>query len=60
MGRRNRHKQSTLPPIVQTVAAPLPQEPEWTPTMSLDRQIARARRGMGEAKWQRLNAEWGA
>ena len=28
------------------------------PTYTLDRQIAEARREMGEEKWQRLNAEW--
>jgi len=28
------------------------------PTYTLDRDIARARREMGEARWAQLNAEW--
>jgi hypothetical protein len=32
--------------------------PEWMPTMTLDREIARARQEMGEEVWQRLNAEF--
>lgn len=31
---------------------------EWTPTYTLDRQIAEARERMGEERWQELNAEW--
>lgn len=31
-------------------------EPEHIP--SLDKQIARARREMGEARWRQLNKEW--
>ena len=27
-------------------------------TYTLDRQVSRARREMGEAEWQRLNKEW--
>ena len=33
---------------------------EWTPTFTLDRQIAEARADMGEAEWLRLNAEFDA
>lgn len=32
--------------------------PEHTATFTLDRQIARARREMGEARWAELNADW--
>ena len=32
------------------------QEAEHLPTYTLERQIARARRQMGEREWQRLNA----
>lgn len=45
-------------------ANPLPQQPvgferqEYDPTHSLNRQIANARRLMGEARWAQLNAEW--
>jgi len=28
------------------------------PTYTLDRDIARARREMGEARWAQLNSEW--
>jgi len=31
---------------------------EWDATATLDRQIAQARREMGEAKWAELNKEW--
>lgn len=34
--------------------------PEFMPDFSLDRQVAQARRDMGEARWAELNAEWGA
>ncbi len=33
---------------------------ECEPTYTLERQVAQARREMGEAKWQRLMAEWTA
>lgn len=32
--------------------------PEFMPTMTLDRQVAQARKDMGEARWAELNAEW--
>lgn len=32
----------------------------YDPTYTLDRQIASARRSMGEARWAELNAEWEA
>lgn len=32
--------------------------PECTPTFTLERQIAAARKEMGEARWQQLTAEW--
>lgn len=39
--------------------APLPERtPEWMPTLTMDRQIASARKRMGEARWAELNAEW--
>jgi len=31
---------------------------EQVPTFTLERHIATARREIGEAEWQRLNAEW--
>lgn len=34
--------------------------PEWMPTLTMDRQIAAARKSMGEQRWQQLNAEWTA
>ena len=33
-------------------------ERECAPTFTLDRQIEQARREMGEARWQQLQAEW--
>lgn len=32
--------------------------PEWAANNTLDRQVARARREMGPARWAALNAEW--
>lgn len=32
--------------------------PEWTPTLTLDRQVTAARREMGEARWRELMDEW--
>lgn len=32
--------------------------PEWASNNSLDKQIAAARKRMGEERWQELNAEW--
>ena len=32
--------------------------PEWTPTHTLSRQIARARKEMGPDRWAALNAEF--
>ena len=32
--------------------------PESAPTFTLDRQIAQARRDMGEARWAELQKEW--
>lgn len=37
-----------------------PPTPEWMPTNTLNKQVARARRQMGEKRWQELNAEWDA
>lgn len=33
-------------------------QPYDGPTFTLDRQIAQARREMGETKWHELNREW--
>ncbi len=33
-------------------------EPEWNPTNNIHRQITRARKEMGEARWRQLNDEW--
>lgn len=35
-------------------------EPEWSPDNSLEKQIARIRKEMGEARWKQLNDEWEA
>lgn len=39
-----------------------PEQPihEWEPAYSLDQEIARARKEMGEARWAELEAEWEA
>ena len=31
---------------------------EWEPTYSLDRQVAEARRQIGERRWAQLMQEW--
>lgn len=33
-------------------------QPEFTPSFTLDRQIAVARKDMGEKRWSELNGEW--
>lgn len=33
-------------------------DPEWTPSNTMNRQVAKARREMGEARWAALNREW--
>lgn len=33
-------------------------DPEWTPSHTMNRHIAQARRRMGEARWAELNGEW--
>lgn len=33
---------------------------EWTPTYTLERQIAEARERMGEERWQEMQKEWEA
>tara|TARA_Y100001973_G_scaffold89090_1_gene135052 strand:- start:491 stop:661 length:171 start_codon:yes stop_codon:yes gene_type:complete len=37
-----------------------PPTPEWMPTGSIRREVAHARREMGETRWQQLMAEWDA
>ena len=32
--------------------------PEYEPSFTLDREVARARAEMGEKRWNELNAEW--
>ena len=61
MSRKNRYKRQPLPPMVkpEPVAFVVQAgEPEWTPTYGMSRQIAQARREMGEARWAELDAEW--
>ena len=59
MSRRDRYKRQPLPPMVSHAEPVIVQaEPEWSPTYGMSRQVAQARRDMGEAKWQQLNAEW--
>lgn len=33
-------------------------DPEWTPSNTMNRHVAKARREMGETRWAVLNAEW--
>lgn len=64
MSRRRPYKRQPLPPLVTAKredpapAAIISSEPEWAPTLTMSRQVAQARREMGEARWQQLNAEW--
>lgn len=65
MGRRNRYKRQPLTPMItatpddgQALAVLPASEPEWVPTMTMNRQVARARREMGEARWAELEKEW--
>lgn len=64
MSRRRPYKRRPLPPLVTKAdeqiepAVIAPSEPEWMPTLTLAKQVARARREMGEVKWAALNAEW--
>lgn len=65
MSRRRPYKRRPLPPLVTAnkadeAIAPMivPTEPEWAPTMTLNKQVAQARREMGEARWAELNREW--
>jgi hypothetical protein len=60
MSRKNRYKRQPLPPMKPKPVAFVVQagEHEWMPTNGMSRQVAQARREMGEARWQALNAEW--
>lgn len=65
MSRKNRYKRQPLPPMItatpddgQAVAVLPSSEPEWVPTMTMNRQVARARHEMGEEVWLKLNQEW--
>ena len=49
---------SGLKQQARVMAAALDEAREHDETWTLDRQIASARREMGEARWKRLNAEW--
>lgn len=51
MSRRNRRPR--FDPVEND-----PPTPEWMPTGSMRRSVAEARRRMGEARWNQLNAEW--
>lgn len=44
----------------QIKADPFAYAAEWTPTFTLDRQIADARESMGEDRWAQLRAEFDA
>jgi hypothetical protein len=54
----NRFRTSTIAACHRSAFA----EPvkEWAPTYTLDKQIAEARKAMGEERWQQLNEEWNA
>lgn len=66
MSRRRPYKRRPLPPLVTATkadeaiphAAIAPTEPEWAPTLTMGKQVAQARREMGEARWAELNREW--
>lgn len=49
----------TVPQPIRSVVGGEPIA-EHTPTFTLDRQVAKARREMGEAEWRRLCAEFDA
>lgn len=54
---------ATLPPAHHTAFARQIEAtfvPECEPTFTLERQVAQARRDMGEARWNQLQAEWNA
>ena len=60
MGRKRPYKRGPLPPLVmpKAPAVVVPSEPEWTPTMTMHKQVAMARREMGPERWAELNSEW--
>ena len=52
-GRRNRQEESVIP-----IRIPDPFEEMERLDWSLDKQIAEARKHMGEERWEQLNEEW--
>lgn len=56
MSKRRRHHPQTLAAQLAPLIAD--RTPEYMPTLTLDRQIARARKEMGEERWSQLMAEW--
>jgi hypothetical protein len=57
MSRRHRHRMRLI--ASQPPLAPMEDRTaEYMPTLTLDRQVAEARRSMGEEKWHRLQQEW--
>lgn len=59
MSRKNRYKrdapQPTATPTIQPAASG---DPEWMAAFNMNRQVAQARREMGEQRWSELNREW--
>ena len=49
-----------MSPTPRTTALNLNPTPEYTPTYSLNKHVAEARRQMGEQRWADLNREWKA
>ena len=62
MTRRRKHRARTELACLKASTAPAFSSdnavPEWMPTGWLEKQVAQARREMGEARWAGLNREW--
>ncbi|SLK03975.1 hypothetical protein [Novosphingobium mathurense] len=52
------HQQNRLLQASDKAASEIPWGNHNVPTFTLDKQIDRARREMGEERWQQLNKEW--
>lgn len=57
MSRRD-HRNRPQPIAAPAFVPALQGDPEWTPSHTMNRQVAKARREMGERRWAELNAEW--
>jgi len=57
---RKKSKYKAAPSATAMASPVFDKEPEYSPTFSLSRQVAAARREMGAARWAQLNSEWEA